>query len=147
MDVRTRTRRRIKGWDGDIQGLEPLGHGVSGLVFGIDKRRVAKIDIGTERSIADIEIEREVYRRVKRDPDPCPYVLQCYENDNPSGLVLERCNETVRIRLRAHYKTGAPISIAKKWAYEAARGLAHIHRAGIVQGDGENRSTSINLKS
>jgi hypothetical protein len=137
MGVRNQRQTTSKQWDGDIQGLEPLGHGVSGMIFGIDSKRVAKIDIGTHRSIMDIETEREVFRILNSDPDPSPYVLRCYEFDNPSGLVLQRCSDSVRKRLRIRYMNNSPpAAVVKKWAYQAAQGLACIHEHGIVQGDG-----------
>lgn len=134
MPTRTKNTRR---WDGNIQGLKPLGHGVSGIVFAIDNERVAKIDIGTHRSIDDIETEREVYRMLATDSNPSPYLLRCYEFDNPTGIVLQRCNDTVRKRLRVKYAHNCPPAVlVKNWAYQAAQGLAYIHKHGIVQGDG-----------
>jgi len=131
---RSQRKSKRRPWDGDIQKLEHLGHGVSGMVLAIDERRVAKIDTGSPRSIEDITTEREVYRKLNEGH--CSYVLKCYEIDNLSGLVLERCNDTVRSCLKSKYRNSPPPEeVVKKWACEAAQGLAYIHRKRIVQGD------------
>jgi len=131
---RSHRKSKCRPWDGDIQKLEHLGHGVSGMVLVIDEGRVAKIDTGSPRSIEDIAREREVYRRL--DEGHCSYVLKCYDIDNPSGLVLERCNDTIRSCLKSRYRNSPPPEmVVKRWAYEAAQGLAYIHRKRIVQGD------------
>lgn len=139
---RSHRKSKRRPWDGDIQKLEHLGHGVSGMVLAIDEGRVAKIDTGSPRSIEDIAREREVYRRL--DEGHCSYVLKCYEIDNPSGLVLERCNDTVRSCLKSRYRNSPPPEkVVKKWAFEAAQGLAYIHRKRIVQGDGKDQIRAI----
>ena len=129
-------RTVIETWNGDIQDLPCIGNGVSGLVFGIDGGRVAKVALGTARSIEDIETERRIYRRFKQmlpNPDS-HYILCCLESDNPRGLVFERCKGTVRSRLRSQ----SPIlpEAAMKWAIQAAKGLGFVYDCGIIQGDG-----------
>ena len=138
-DPGRKRKSRYRPWDGNIHNLEPLGNGVSGVVLAIDEKRVAKIDIGSERSIQDVETEREIYRRLNQQHNR--HVLWCYEIDNPSGLVLERCDDTIRKRLRWGYRnTSPPEDVVKKWACEAAQGLAYIHRCGVTQVDGKMRS-------
>jgi len=133
-DPGRKRKSRYRPWDGNIHNLEPLGNGVSGVVLGIDEKRVAKIDIGSQRSVQDIETEREIYRRLNQQHNK--HVLRCYEVDNPSGLVLERCDDTIRRRLRSRYRnTSPPEDVVKKWACEAAQGLAYIHRCGVIQVD------------
>jgi serine/threonine protein kinase len=141
---RSQRKSKPRPWDGDIQKLEHLGHGVSGMVLAIDEGLVAKIDTGSSRSIEDIAREREVYRRLEEGNRHCRYVLRCYEIDNPSGLVLERCSDTVRSCLKSRYRNSPPPEeVVKKWASEAAQGLAYIHRKRIVQGDGTNQIRAI----
>jgi hypothetical protein len=70
------------------------------MVFEIDSKRVAKVDNGSLKSIKDIETEREAYWRLSKGGH-CQYVLSCIEIDNPSGLVLEKCDAAVRKRLRS----------------------------------------------
>jgi len=120
-----------------MHNLRPLGNGVSGMVLAIDDKRAAKIDIGSERSIEDAETEREIYRRLQWNQHPHKHVLYCYEIDNPCGIVLERCDDTIRKRLRSMYRDKSPPDekVIKKWAYEAAQGLAYIHRCKVVQVD------------
>jgi serine/threonine protein kinase len=135
-DPGRKRKSRCRPWDGNIHNLEPLGHGVSGVVLAIDEKRVAKIDNGSQRSIDDVETEREIYQTLKKEPNK--HVLWCYEVDNPSGLVLERCDDTVRRRLRSRYRnTSPPEDTVKRWACEAAQGLTYIHRCGVVQVDGK----------
>ena len=105
------------------------------MVFEIDSEKVAKVDNGSPRSIEDIETEREAYRRLSNG---CKYVLSYIEVDNPSGLVLEKCHDTVRKRLRSMYTDNPPPDeTVQKWALQAAKGLAYVHRRGIIQGDGQ----------
>jgi len=133
-DPSRKRKSRCRPWDGNIHNLEPLGNGVSGVVLAIDEKRVVKIDIGSQRSMQDLETEREIYRRLEQHPSN--HVLRCYDVDNPSGLVLERCDDTIRKRLRSRYRNSSPPEdVVMKWACEAAQGLAHIHRWGVVQVD------------
>jgi len=127
-------KTKYRSWDGYIDNLTLLGHGVSGMVLAIDDRRVAKVDTGSLKSIGDIEIERAAYRNLSSPESP--YVLRCYEVDNPNGLVLERCTHTVRTRLQSQYKCKKPPeNLVRNWAYEAVQGLAYVHQCGIIQGD------------
>jgi len=127
-------KSKYRPWDGFIGNLTPLGHGVSGIVLAIDEQRVAKIDTGSLRSLEDIETEREAYRKLSNPG--CPYVLRCYELDNPNGIVLERCKDTIRKRLQSHYNgKKPPDNLVKKWVYEAVQGLTYVHRRGVIQGD------------
>jgi len=128
-----RPHNRYLPWDGDARNLRALGNGVSGITWAIDKRRVAKAHIGSARSKQDIETERQVYRRLQQ---PHPHVLLCLETDNPGGLVLERCKGSVRSRIRLMLQEGTwSEDIVMRWAYQAAKGLAYVHRHGIIHGD------------
>lgn len=129
-------KSRLKPWDGDVQDLECLGNGVSGIVFAIDSTRVAKIHLGTPRSVQDFETERAVYRRFSERLSKvhCRYVLRCLDLDNPRGLVFERCQETVRSRVR---EGGVEEGQVLRWAKQAAKGLAWIHDCKVIQGDGQ----------
>ena len=105
------------------------------MIWAIDETRVAKVHIGSARSKQDIETERKAYRKLNR---PHPYVLRCFETENPSGLVLERCQETVRQRLRLMLNEETWCEdIVARWAYQAAKGLAYVHACKIIHGDGK----------
>lgn len=107
------------------------------MVFALDNERVIKSYLGTDaRSIEDIETERNAYRELQRNGKYCDHVLKCYEVDNPNGLVLERCKETVRRWIRSRSSDYSPRTEAIRLAMEAAKGLAYVHGCGIVQGDG-----------
>jgi len=105
---------------------------VSGKVLAIDSCRVIKIPLGSLRSLKDIEIEREAYRRLAKSPSP--YITKCYDYEDPRGIIMERLNQTVRRRLRQPdcVPTGDDVT---KWALQAARGLAFLHDRDIVQAD------------
>ncbi|KAE8446095.1 hypothetical protein EG329_012603 [Mollisiaceae sp. DMI_Dod_QoI] len=126
---------KYKPWDGDIQQLECIGSGVSSLVFAIDKQRVAKISVGTPQSIEDIDRERAVYRRFKENPgkSECRYILSCFEIENARGLVLERCQGTLRSYIRSN--SPIPHRLVLKWARQVAEGLAFVHGCQVIQGD------------
>jgi len=136
-DPNRKRKTKCRPWDGNIHNLRPLGNGVSGMVLAIDDKRVVKIDIGSERSVEDAETEREIYQRLQWHGKAHKNVLECCELDNPSGLVLERCDDTIRKRLRSMYRDKLPPDekVVKRWAYEAAQGLAYIHSCRVVQVD------------
>jgi serine/threonine protein kinase len=121
-----------------VQNLEALGYGVSGMVWAIDKTRVAKVHLGSLRSIQDAKTERRAYRKLSQPGrQPHPNVLWCFNTENPKGLVLERCQESVRQRLQSMPKGSAvPSEDVIRWAYQAASGLAYIHKCRIIHGDG-----------
>lgn len=123
-------------WDGDVQDLECLGSGATGIVFAIDESKVAKIHLGSPTSVEDFETERAVYRcfNQKLKDKQCDYVLRCLDTENPRGLVFERCQETLRKRLKSIGETERE-EHALKWARQAAEALAWVHTCGIVQGD------------
>jgi hypothetical protein len=128
-------KSRNKSWDGNIHDLVALGHGVSGMVFAIDSKRVVKVDVGTPRSIKDIRTEREAYERLSGGHR---YVLSCLDYKNPRGLVLQRCENTVRKRRQAMPEDEPSNDrTIRRWAYEAAKGLEYVHRCNIIQGDGQ----------
>lgn len=134
-----RSSNKYVPWDGDVQALQPLGNGVSGMTWAIDEERVAKVHIGPVRSRRNIETEREAYRKLRpwRPHVWHPHVLQCFETDNPNGLVLERCQGSVRERLQLMVRERTlHDDIVARWAYQAARGLTYVHRCGIIHGDG-----------
>jgi len=131
--VSKKRKSEPKRWDGSIEGLALLGNGVSGAVFAIDENRVAKIDIGSPRSMKDIKTECMAYYNFSKGH---PNVLLCLEIGNPNGLVFERCRDTVRSRLRSAYRGAPPrVEVVKRWAYQAAKGLAFVHSCGVIQGD------------
>lgn len=121
-------------WDGDIQSLIGIAHGSAGMVFALDDSKVVKVYLGSEtRAMENSETERQAYRNIKRR-SYFEHVLKCYDLENPYGLVLERCRESVRRRIAS--PDYSPEDEALKFAYHAAKALTFIHHCGIVQGDG-----------
>jgi len=93
------------------------------MVLAIDDQRVAKVDTGSFRSIENIKAEREAYRNLSYLESP--YVLRCYELDNPNGLVTRTMHTHDQEAPSVHYNGHKPPeSIVKKWVLEAAQGLA-----------------------
>jgi serine/threonine protein kinase len=121
-----------KQWDGIVYHLKTISHGVSGIVLLMDDSRVIKIPLGSPRSINDIEIEREVYRRLENYASP--YIVKCLDYDEPLGIILEKMEETVKRRVRRQQPSSEEQDVLK-WTLQAAQGLAHLHRCGVVQAD------------
>ncbi|KAK6857199.1 proliferating cell nuclear antigen [Apiospora arundinis] len=125
-----------------IYDLELIGQGGTGLVFKVNDRSVIKVPITSSFGLQAIERERQIYRRLRKRPSN--YVVQCLDAEHRSGLFLERCIGTVRGRLRQMLSGGSAfpkinsddaLDLAGRWAYQAAEGLAHIHRYNIIQAD------------
>jgi hypothetical protein len=122
-------------WDGNTQGLLGIAHGSAGMIFALDEFNVVKVYLGREsRSIENLETERQAYRNLKQGEIYCEHVLRCYDLENQYGIVLERCRETVRQRIKS--PEYSPRAEALNLAIQAAKGLSHIHYCGIRQGDG-----------
>lgn len=157
-------------WDGDVYGLEWLDQGGSALIFAVDDARVAKVPLGSTGSRLAFEREREVYRRLNRrrlasGGRACEFVLRCWETEISTGLVLERCAQSVRQYLRERRRPpvldvglgggvgegvrvggallGPPVPAvgeedvqrAVRWSYEVSHGLEFLHQAGIIHSD------------
>ena len=106
------------------------------MVFVLDDKTVVKVGFGSEESTRDIETERKAYGILQEAKNRSPHILRCVELDNPRGLVLELCHETVRQRLRSIPKDAFPSDMdARKWAKQAAEGLAFIHEQDIIHAD------------
>ena len=123
-------------WKGTILDLKGIGHGISGMVFLINERRVLKAGFGSSQSLAEIETERMAYRILEGAKKPSPHVLRCFDTEDPRGLVLERCHETLRRRLKSIPQDTTLCDVEVRiWAKQAAEGLAFIHDHYIIQGD------------
>jgi len=123
-------------WTGSILDLKGIGHGISGMVLIVDELRVIKVAFGTPRSKRDMETERKVYGILEHAIMPSPHIIRCFELDNPQGLILERCRETVRHRLRSTPELAVlPDSDLRKWSKQAAEGLAFLHDHQIIHAD------------
>jgi serine/threonine protein kinase len=123
-------------WTGEILDLKCIGRGISAMVFAINDEKVIKVGFGSDQSIADIETERRAFNILEKATNRPPHILRCFELDNPRGLVLERCHETLRRRLRSMSKDAFPSDAeARRWAKQAAEGLAFIHRHDIIHAD------------
>jgi hypothetical protein len=128
----------IYRWDGNTQDLFGIAHGSAGMVFALTDDTVVKVYLGrNSRSLENSETERQAYRNLQRKSSSHPHVLRCYDVENPNGIVLERCRETVRQRIKSPDYSAQKYAIP--FAIQAAEGLAYIHRCGVRQGDGRTR--------
>jgi len=129
------TGSRSSEWNGIIYGLQAIGHGTAGIVFALDDVRVVKVYGGQDnRSLGDYETERQAYQNLRNGS---LNVLKCFGLQNPDGLVLERCQRTLRNRLKSPCGDYSPQNEALDYAIQAARGLTYVHKCGIIQGDGK----------
>jgi serine/threonine protein kinase len=123
-------------WIGSILDLQGIGHGISGLVLIIDELRVIKVAYGSHRSKQDMETERKAYSILEHTTRPSPHIIRCFELDNPQGLILARCRETVRHRLKSlPGLVLLPDVNLRKWSKQAAEGLAFLHDHQIIHAD------------
>lgn len=115
-----------------LQGLECIGHGVSGIVFAINDRMVIKVPRGGPRGARDQQIESRIYQRLGQHPRIVRYI-----RSEPRGLVLERLTGPLRKRLRELYAEGKLPSqgLMRKWSRQAIEGLQYLHQRDILQGD------------
>jgi serine/threonine protein kinase len=120
-------------WNGDVLSLgRAIGKGLSAIVFCIDDERVAKTYLDSD----EMETERKAYAIIEEAPDRSPHIITCFELDNPRGLVLELCQETVRQRVGSLPEGVFPSDIqSRTWAKQAAEGLAFIHQHDIIHAD------------
>ncbi|SPO07011.1 uncharacterized protein DNG_09705 [Cephalotrichum gorgonifer] len=129
-------------WDGNIYGLRKIGQGGTAFVFDIDETAVVKVPIGFPASISAFEREREVYHILAEAKNESPYVLKCFQAELRSGLVLERCqgsvrDELLRMHMEVPHKFGDAEATERaiRWSFQAASGLGFLHSRGIIQAD------------
>ncbi|KAK7974439.1 hypothetical protein PG989_016287 [Apiospora arundinis] len=129
-------------WEGNIYDLQAIGQGGTAIVFSIDDYRAIKVPISSPFGLQAIEQEREIYRLFERKRSE--HVIACLNPEHKSGVLLEKCVGSVRGRLRQMQRGDAgcdainskqALALARRWAYEAAQGLAYIHRQGVIQAD------------
>jgi serine/threonine protein kinase len=83
-----------------------------------------------------METERKAYSILEHVTKPSPHILRCFELENPQGLILERCRETLRHRLRSIPGLAIlPDVDLRKWSKQAAEGLAFLHGHQIIHAD------------
>ncbi|KAF2245204.1 kinase-like protein [Trematosphaeria pertusa] len=119
-------------------GLRWLGIGVSGIVYALDERTVAKIaptynnKYATNESLQDLFTERSVYQRLGSHPRICQHISSVQR-----GILLERFGESLRKHLQKLHEHGKTPSHnqALKWSCQVAEGIAYLHQKSIVQGD------------
>ncbi|KAK8092964.1 hypothetical protein PG999_014551 [Apiospora kogelbergensis] len=122
--------------------LEIIGQGGSGLVFSVTHTTVIKVPIPSPFGLQAFQRERDIYQRFRKRPSE--YVVECRDTEHSSGLFLERCVESVRSRLRRMRSgdNGFPkigdedaLALTRRWAYQAAEGLAYVHSQRVIQAD------------
>lgn len=102
--------------------------GGSGLVYGIDKKRVVKQYFeGEER---DAERERLAYTRLGSHPNIAIYLGSL----NDGSIILER-GQPLREEYSKSNTDKTPLHKRLRWLRQAAEGLRYAHEKGIVQAD------------
>ncbi|KZF20451.1 kinase-like protein [Xylona heveae TC161] len=113
--------------------------GITGFVYLMNEHQVAKLAKKFEdcaysdnASLNDIQIEREVYKRLGSHPRICKFISSINR-----GIVLERLGVQLRRRLYDLRGQGERPSYAQSllWSCQVTEGVAHVHRKGVVQGD------------
>jgi len=96
------------------------------------------IKVGITKKDPDLSIKRKVYKRLAKRG--CPYILEWLESNNEFGLIFEYCPSTIRKAIKQSKRKPKHRPLPKmieKWAFQAAEGLAVLHKERIIYGDSQ----------
>ncbi|KAF5121152.1 Calmodulin-binding receptor-like cytoplasmic kinase 3 [Metarhizium anisopliae] len=111
----------------DYNSLTLIGIGGSAIVYGIDEATVLKEYYDeTDECIA---IERRVFDRLGLHRN----IVQCLGEHNSRSIILERGQPLSNVT--GHTGTKAQLEQKLQWIRDAAEGLRHMHRSGIIHAD------------
>jgi serine/threonine protein kinase len=120
---------RLSNTDTDsisFETLQFLAAGKSGIVYGIDHKRVLK-----EFHESDVgEVERRAYQRL----DSHPNIAKLLGTRKDGSIILER-GEILRTICRSPSENEIPIQRKLRWLKHAAAGYQHIHDCHIIHAD------------
>lgn len=105
---------------------EFLGFGKSGVVYGIDSKRVVKVFHDEEAG----QIERQVYQRLESHPN----IAKLLEIQTDGSIILERGVSLRKICQTFSFKE-TPIQTKVCWLRHAATGYQYLHGCGIIHAD------------
>lgn len=108
----------------DYKSLEFLAVGAAGIVYAIDEERVLKDFQGD-----GIDVERQALERLGLHPSIVNYL-----GSTNNGLIFER-GKPIRKILQERGADQIPLHIKYCWLKEAAEGIRHAHKNGIVLAD------------
>jgi serine/threonine protein kinase len=109
-----------------------IGRGGSGIVFVIDRKKVIKAFPCGDEGCKSLERERHVFDRLQRN-GYSKHFVRFYE-EWASGLVLERCERTLREELMS-FTEGEQPPFAMQWSQDICMGLSFLHQNDIYHGD------------
>ncbi|KIW87192.1 uncharacterized protein Z519_12094 [Cladophialophora bantiana CBS 173.52] len=109
-----------------FEALQFLAAGKSGIVYGVDDKRVLKEYQESDRG----EVERRAYHRLGSHPN----IAKLLGTRKDGSIVLER-GEVLRTICRSPSATEIPIQTKLSWLRQAAEGYQHSHNCNIVHGD------------
>lgn len=109
-----------------LKGLQYLSAGKSGIVYGVDDKRVLKEFHDSDGR----EVEIRAYHRLGSHPN----IAKLLGIRKDGSLVLER-GEVLRNICRSPSATEIPIQTKLSWLKQAAEGYRHSHTYDIVLGD------------
>lgn len=110
----------------DETNFEFLDSGKSGVVYGIDPKRVLKVYHDEEAG----ELERRVYRRIASHPN----VAKLLDIRTDGSILLERGVDLGKI-CQASSFNGIPLQTKVRWLRNATEGYQHLHHNGIIHAD------------
>jgi serine/threonine protein kinase len=110
------------------EGRQYITAGGSGLIYGIDKKRVVKQYFeGEER---DGERERRAYARLGSHPNIASYLGSLKDG----SIILER-GQPLREKYQKSSANKIPLRRKLRWLRQAAEGIRYAHEKDIVQAD------------
>ncbi|KAK7897036.1 hypothetical protein LTR67_004924 [Exophiala xenobiotica] len=110
------------------EGRQYITAGGSGLIYGIDEKRVVKQYFEGEES--DAEREREAYTRLGSHPNIASYLGSLKDG----SIILER-GQPLREKYQKSSADKIPLRRKLRWLRQAAEGIRYAHEKGIVQAD------------
>ncbi|KAF1951039.1 kinase-like protein [Byssothecium circinans] len=115
----------------DLWSLEPIAHGVSGIVFEISDSAIAKVALG-KRNQPAVDTEHAIYRRLGYHP----FIIKFLYEQN-GRLVLERLQYPLRKRLLdlSDARRVPPLKDVLRWALQLTEALSYVHSQGVLQVD------------
>ncbi|KAL8828691.1 MAG: hypothetical protein Q9170_006494 [Blastenia crenularia] len=113
----------------DYESLEFITLGKSGVIYGIDEKRILKEYHGED---SEKEVERRAFHRLGLHPNIVKYLGSTQDN---GSIILERgeCLRTIIKRQTA--VSQIPLEEKLCWLQSAALGIRHMHQNNIIHAD------------
>ena len=109
-----------------FEKLRFLAAGKSGIVYGIDHKRVLKEFQESDGG----EVERRAYQRLGSHPN----IAKLLSTRKDGSIILER-GEVLQTICRSPSANEIPIQSKLRWLRDAAEGYQYLHECNIIHGD------------